>query len=336
MAMINKTLKLSPDILKKALSKTPMRNGVGWGLIDAGKLDERVVVLTADLAESTRASEFQKEFPNRFFECGVAEQGMVTIASGMASYGKRPFALSFAAFSPGRNWEQIRTTICLNDVPVTIVGSHAGVTIGEDGATHQVLEDVALMRSLPHMTVIVPSDAQEAKKAVIAAAALGKPCYIRISRMDTSDYTTDETPFEIGKAVVLWEDKKPEVTIIAMGVMVYEALKAAKELSAKGIGVVVLNMHTVKPLDTEAITKYVRLTGAVVTAEEHQKAGGLGSAIAEYLAATQPVPQEFVGVDDRFGQSGKPRELLEEYKLTKEAIVLACKKAVTRKNARES
>lgn len=330
--MINKSLHLSPDIFKKALSKTSMRNGVGWGLIDAGKLDDGIVVLTADLSESTRASEFQKEFPNRFYECGVAEQGMITIASGMANYGKRPFALSFAAFSPGRNWEQIRTTICLNDVPVTIIGSHAGVTIGEDGATHQVLEDIALMRTLPNMTVIVPSDAQEAKKAVMAASTLGMPAYIRISRMDTSNYTTDETPFEIGKAATVWEGKTPEVTIIAVGVMVYEALKAAKELAAKGIGSVVLNMHTVKPLDTEAITKYVRLTGAVVTAEEHQKAGGLGSAVAEYLVSTQPVPQEFVAIEDRFGQSGKPRELLEEYNLTKEAIVSAAKKAVTRKN----
>lgn len=330
--MINKTLKLSEDIFEKKIELKPVRDGFGEGLVAAGELDPRVVVLTADLKESTRATAFAEKFPDRFIECGVAEQGMVTVAAGMASYGKVPFTCSFSVFSPGRTWEQIRTTICINDVPVKIGGLFVGVTVGPDGATHQMLEDIALMRALPNMIVVAPSDALEARKAVVAAAAVDKPVYLRIPRVDSPVYTTEETPFEIGKALTLWEEKNPHIAIISHGIMVYESLLAAKKLSKAGIASIVINCHTIKPLDDQAVIHAAKLTDAVVVVEEHQKAGGLGGAVCELLSGQYPVPVEVVAVNDRFGQSGKPQELLEEYGLTSENIMSAVKRVVKRKN----
>lgn len=331
--MLNKNLLLSEKIFKKDIESAPVRDGFGDGLIMAGELNEKVVVLTADLKESTRATKFAEKFPNRFFECGVAEQGMVTVASGMANYGKIPFACSFSAFNPGRTWEQIRTTICINDVPVKIAGLFVGVSVGPDGATHQMLEDISLMRSLPNMIVIAPSDAVEAKKAVIEASKIDKPIYLRIPRVESPVYTTDETPFEIGKANVLWEEKDPQVTIISHGIMVYESLKAAQKLSKLGISSVVINCHTIKPLDEQTIIHFSRLTDAVVVSEEHQKFGGLGGAVAELLGEKYPVPIEIVAVEDKFGESGKPKELLSEYGLTSENIIAASKRVIRRKKS---
>lgn len=331
--MINKTLKLSEDIFEKRILSRPVRDGFGEGLVVAGENDSRVVVLTADLKDSTRATAFSEKFPERFIECGVAEQGMVTVAAGMAAYGKVPFTCSFSVFSPGRTWEQIRTTICLNDVPVKIGGLFVGVTVGPDGATHQMLEDIALMRALPNMIVLAPSDALEARKAVVAAAAVEKPVYLRIPRVDAPVYTTEDTPFQIGKAVTLWEEKNPNVLIISHGVMVYESLLAAKKLSKAGITSIVINCHTIKPLDEQSVIHAAKLTDCVVVVEEHQKAGGLGGAICELLSERYPVPVEIVAVNDRFGQSGKPQELLEEYGLTSEGIMSAVKRVVKLKNS---
>ncbi len=331
--MLNKTAHVSEAMFSKKIESVPVRDGFGEGMVRLGRENPLVVALTADLKESTRIHRFAAEFPDRFIECGVSEQGMITVASGLANYGKIPFACSFAAFSPGRNWEQIRTTICLNDVPVKIAGLFVGVTVGADGATHQMLEDISLMRSLPNMIVVAPSDAIEARKAVIAAASINKPVYLRIPRVESPVYTTEETPFEIGKAVTIWEEKNPQVTIIAHGVMVYESLLAARELSKKGIMSIVINCHTIKPLDDQAIIHAAKLTDAVVVAEEHQQSGGLGGAISELLGQQYPAYIEIVGVADSFGQSGKPKELLERYGLTAEHIAQAARRVIKRKNS---
>ncbi len=331
--MLNKSLSLSELLFNKMIEQKPIRDGFGEGLLLAGESDERVVVLTADLKESTRATKFAEKFPNRFIECGVAEQSMITVASGMANYGKIPFACSFSVFSPGRTWEQIRTTVCLNDVPVKIAGVFVGVSVGPDGANHQMLEDIALMRTLPNMIVVAPSDALEAKKAVLESIKINKPVYIRVPRVESPIYTTEATPFEIGKAITLWEEKNPQVTIISHGVMVYESLLAAKKLSKLGISSIVINCHTIKPLDDQAVIHAARLTDAVVVVEEHQKAGGLGGAIAELLGEMHPVPIEIVAVADSFGESGKPKELLEKYGLTNEHVIAAVKRVVKRKNS---
>lgn len=322
--------KLSEKVFAEDIEKAPTRDGFGKGSVEAGKQDERIVVLSADLAESTRADWFKKEFPDRFIEMGVAEQNMATVGAGLANYGKIPFITSYAAFSPGRNYEQIRTTIALNDVPVKICGMHAGVSVGPDGATHQMLEDVAMMRSLPNMVVIIPADAEEGRKATLAAAFTGKPAYLRFGRDKVATFTTPETPFEIGKAYYLWKPESPNVAIIGAGHLVYEALLAAKVLETKGIHVSVINSHTVKPLDKETILTAAKEAGAVVTVEEHQVAGGFGSAVAELLAQNYPVPMEFVGMKDEFGQSGEPQELLHHYKLDAEAIVAAVEKLLKR------
>jgi len=316
---------------KKAIAQLPTRDGFGKGVVEAGEKDERVVVLCADLAESTRAQWFKDKFPERYIEIGVAEQNLATVAAGLAVYGKIPFITSYAAFSPGRNNEQIRTTISLNNVPVKICGMHAGVSVGPDGATHQQLEDIALMRVQPNMTVIVPCDAEEARKATIAAAASGKPLYLRLTREKTPVMTTPATPFEIGKAIVMYEPENSHATIIACGPLLYNALTVANELASEGVPVTVINNHTIKPLDTETILKSVRGTGAVVTVEEHQIAGGMGSAVAELLAKEHPVPIEFVGVKDSFGQSGNPDELIEHYGMGVGHIKEAVKRAVARK-----
>jgi transketolase len=330
--MINPKLKLSKNIFKKDIEKTPSRNGYGEGLVEAGEKDENIVVLCADLTESTRSYLFQDKFPQRFIEVGVAEQALATIAAGMANYGKIPFISSFAIFSPGRNWEQIRTTIALNDVPVKIAGSHTGVSVGPDGATHQALEDIAIMRTMPNMIVLAPADALETKKAVLEAAKNEKPTYIRFARNATPVFTTDKTPFKIGRAETVWQSKDPQVAIIACGPLVYEALLAAKELSKSKIEVLVINSHTIKPLDELAIIRAAKTTGAVITVEEHQITGGLGGAVAETLTKNFPTPIEFIGMPDSFGESGKANELLEKYKMKSKDIVAAVKRVIKRKN----
>ena len=326
--MLSSKLKLAGNIFDKPEEK-PTRDGFGKGLLELGESNPQVVALCADLAESTRMLAFKEKYPERYIELGVAEQNMATIASGLANYGKIPFMASYATFSPGRNNEQIRTTISINQVPVKIVGSHAGVSVGPDGATHQALEDIALMRVQPHMSVISPCDAEEARKATIAAAATPLPVYIRLAREKTPLMTTPDTPFEIGKIIEMWRGKDAEVAIFATGPLLYNALLAAKELE-KNIPAVVINVHTVKPLD-EAIIKIAKKAGAVVTVEEHQIAGGLGSAIAELLGAKAPMPIEFVGVEDQFGQSGTPQELIEHYGMGVRSIVAAIKRAKKRK-----
>ena len=307
------------------------RDGFGKGLLELGETNTHVVALCADLAESTRMLAFKEKYPERYVELGVAEQNLATVASGLATYGKIPFIASYATFSPGRNNEQIRTTISLNNVPVKIVGSHAGLSVGPDGATHQALEDIALMRAQPNMTILSPCDMEEAYKATLAAAAHAGPVYLRLAREKTPVMTTPETPFVFGKAQMVWlGDEEPHAAIFATGPLLYQALLAAKELEGE-IAVSVVNIHTIKPLDRDAVISAARDAGAVVTVEEHQVAGGLGSAIAEVLAEAFPVPMQFVGVRDQFGQSGTPMELLEYYALNAAHIVSAVRKVVMRK-----
>lgn len=307
------------------------RDGFGKALVELGEKSPKVVALCADLAESTRMLEFKQKFPERYIELGVAEQNLGLVASGLANYGKVPFIASYAAFSPGRNNEQIRTNIALNNVPVKIVGSHAGLSVGPDGATHQALEDIGLMRMQPNMTVLSPCDVHEAYKATLAAAAHDGPVYIRLAREKTPVMTAAETPFEMGKAHLMWEaDHAPEVAVFATGPLLAEALAAAKELE-HSVPTAVYNIHTIKPLDQEGVIAAAKAAGAVVTVEEHQIAGGLGSAVAEALAASAPTPQEFVGVQDAFGQSGNAEELYDFYKLSAAHIAAVIKKAHARR-----
>lgn len=315
--------------MSKELQAEPIRKGFGRGLKKAGELDERVTAACADLTDSTQMGLFRDAFPDRFVEIGVAEQNLVTVGSGMAAMGKIPFVSSYAAFSPGRNWEQIRTTICLNDQPVKIVGSHAGVSVGPDGATHQMLEDIALMRVLPNMVVIAPCDSVEAEKATLAMAKDRRPNYLRLAREATPIITTPDTPFEIGKAYVYAAGT--DVTIIATGTMTYQALLAAEQLYKDGIDAEVVHVPTIKPLDTETILKSVRKTGCVITAEEAQAAGGLGGAVAELLADHHPVPMHRLGMQDRFGESGEPDELIHYFGLDAKHIRLAAHHILERK-----
>lgn len=291
----------------------PIRAGFGRGLLEAGRRDEQVVALCADLTSSTKMDLFAQEFPERFVQVGVAEQNLVTVASGMAAMGKIPFASSYAAFSPGRNWEQIRTTIALNDRPVKIVGSHAGVSVGPDGATHQMLEDLALMRSLPNMVVVAPADSVEAEKATLALAEDSRPAYLRLAREATPVFTSDRTPFSLNRALVLSPGK--DVTIAATGTMTYQALIAAEQLYKEGVDAEVLHVPVVKPLDAVTILQSAQKTGAVVTAEEAQINAGFGGAVAELLGENLPSPMRRVGVKDRFGESGEPNELLKHFGL---------------------
>jgi len=314
--MINPAAHLSDSLFDKNVEQKPTRDGFGTGTVEAGKADPNVVVLCADLKESTRAEWFEKEFPDRFIEVGIGEQNMAGLAAGFALAGKVPFMASYAAFSPGRNYEQIRTTIALNNVPVKVAGMHAGVSVGPDGATHQMLEDIGLMRMLPRMVVINPLDAIEAHKAVIAAAKTKEPTYIRFGRSPVAVATTNDTPFEIGKALTLWESASPKISLMATGSMSYVALQAARALDADGIGAIVLHVPTIKPLDEAAVLAAAKRTGTVITIEEHQIAGGFGSAITEYLSSVYPVPVTRMGIDDQFGQSGEPNELLEHYGLS--------------------
>lgn len=311
---------LVDNIGAEDITQEPSRVGFGRGLLAAGQADKNVVALSADLTESTQISTFASAFPERFVEIGVAEQNLVTVASGMAAMGKIPFASSYAAFAPGRSWEQIRTTICLNDRPVKLAGSHAGVSVGPDGATHQMLEDIALMRSLPNMVVVAPGDSIEAEKATRAIATNGKPSYVRLAREKTAVFTTAHTPFEIGKAYVLREGS--DIAIMATGTMTYQALVAAAKLEKDGISVEVVHVPTIKPLDADTIITSARKCGRVLTVEEAQIAGGFGSAIAELLAETWPMPLKRMGMQDRFGESGKPNELLAYFGLDAKHIVL--------------
>lgn len=331
--MLNPKQKLNPEIFADNVQALPIRAGFGDGLLEAGEKDSNVVGLCADLVKSTKMDKFAEKFPERFIEIGVAEQNLVTVASGMAAMGKIPFVSSYAMFSPGRNWEQIRTTICYNDVPVKIVGSHAGISVGPDGGTHQAIEDLAIMRVIPNMVVISPCDAHEAKKATLLAAKTKEPTYIRLAREATPVITTEDTPFEIGKAQIYFESEegKSDVGIIATGALVHKALVAAQSLEDEGVKVTVMNVATIKPLDEEAIIKLAKEAGAIVTVEEHQIIGGLGSAVAECLAKNFPVPQEFVGVHDKFGQSGPPEDLLEHYGMSVEYIIEAVQNVLGRK-----
>lgn len=297
------------------------RKGFGRGLLKAGQQDENVVAACADLTESTQMHLFREAFPERFVEVGVAEQNLVTVGSGLAAMGKIPFVSSYAAFSPGRNWEQIRTTICMNDRPVKIVGSHAGISVGADGATHQMLEDIALMRVLPNMVVVAPGDSVEAEKATLALAADKRPGYLRLARADSPVFTTQQTPFEIGKAYVYHEGA--DLTVIATGTLTFQALVAASILAKDGISAEVIHCPTIKPLDAVTILQSVRKTGLVITIEEAQINGGLGGAIAELLAEEHPTPMKRLGIRDRFGESGKPEELLNHFGLTAKHIAMA-------------
>ncbi|OGF82728.1 transketolase [Candidatus Giovannonibacteria bacterium RIFCSPLOWO2_01_FULL_46_13] len=313
------------------MEQKPTRDGYGQGLLEAGDRDERVVALCADLTESTRTEEFAKKYPKRFIEMGVAEQNLAALASGLANYGKIPFITSYAMFSPGRNWEQIRTTICYNNVPVKIIGSHAGVSVGPDGATHQAIEDMAIMRVIPNMTVLAPCDMHEGKKATLAALELDGPVYIRFARDKSPVFTTPETPFKIGKAEIFFESENPKVAIVGCGPLVHNAILAAADLEKEGIGVIVVNNPSVKPLDEKLIIEVAKNAGAVVTVEEHQVSGGMGSAVAEALAKNYPVPMEFVGVQNRFGESGPPSVLVENLGMGKKSIIEAVKKVLGRK-----
>ena len=310
---------LRDDIYSKNVPEEPIRAGFGRGLVAAGEKNDAIVALCADLTESTQMHLFRDRFPERFVEIGIAEQNLVTVASGMARAGKVPFTSSYAAFSPGRNWEQIRTTVALNDQPVKIVGSHAGVSVGPDGATHQMLEDIALMRTLPNMVVVAPGDSVEAEKATRALAENGKPSYIRLAREKSPLFSTEESPFEIGKAYVLREGH--DVSLMGTGAMTYQLLIAAKILEQHGVHAEVVHVPTIKPLDEATILASARKTGRVVTAEEAQIAGGFGGAITEFLSEALPMPIKRIGVHDRFGESGSPAELLDYFGLTGEKMV---------------
>ncbi|OGL35930.1 transketolase [Candidatus Saccharibacteria bacterium RIFCSPLOWO2_01_FULL_48_13] len=303
------------------LKKEPIRAGFGNGLLEAGRQDPNVVALCADLTESTRMNLFAEEFPDRFIEVGVAEQNLVTVGAGLAAMGKIPFVSSYAAFSPGRNWEQIRTTVCLNDQPVKIVGSHAGVSVGPDGATHQMLEDITLMRSLPNMVVIAPADSVEAAKATLAMARDERPNYLRLAREATPIITTEHTPFAIGKAYIFRPGS--DVTIISTGTMTYQALLAAQTLAKDQLSAEVVHVPTIKPLDNDLIIDSAGRTGHVITVEEAQINGGLGGAVAELLSEHLPTPIFRVGMRDRFGESGEPEELLRHFGLTHHHIAMA-------------
>lgn len=317
---------LNPDVYNDNVQLEPIRAGFGRGLLAAGRENDAIVALCADLTDSTQMSLFKNEFPKRFVEIGVAEQNLVTVASGMARAGKIPFTSSYAAFSPGRNWEQIRTTVSLNDMPVKVIGSHAGISVGPDGATHQMLEDIALMRVLPNMIVLAPGDSVEAEKATRAIAENGKPSYMRLARDKTAVFSTEESPFEIGKAYVLREGH--DVTLLGTGAMTYQLLVAAQELESHNIHAEVVHVPTIKPLDEHTILASVKKTGRVITAEEAQIAGGFGGAIAELLSEKLPTPLLRIGMQDEFGESGSPAELMKHFHLDSVSIANKAKQFI--------
>ncbi len=322
-------LHLAPLQDPKSVKQVPTRNGFGEGLIEAGKVNRNVVAICADLSESTRMLGFSQACPDQYIEIGVSEQLLVAMAGGLASTGKIPWIASYAMFNPGRSWEQVRTIVALNETNVKIAGAHAGVSVGPDGATHQAIEDIAIMRVIPHMTVVVPCDAVQTKKATLALSEMVGPVYLRFGREKSPIVTTEETPFEIGKAQTLREGA--HVAIVACGILLYNALIAASELSREGIECTVVNNHTIKPMDEPAVVAAARSCGAIVTVEEHQVHGGMGSRVAEILAQHHPVPIEFVGVNDRFGQSGDPAELIEYYGMGTTAIKAAVRRVLKRK-----
>lgn len=327
--MIGKDAGLVPEPFAGNLKRKPMRDGYGEGLLELGRSDPRVWVLSADVTGFTGIKRFAEEFPERFIEVGVAEQNMAGVAAGLALEGKIPFASSFACFSPGRNWDQIRISVAYSEANVKIVGSHAGLAVGDSGAVYQAAEDIAMMRALPNMVVIAPCDALEVKRATVAAAERVGPVYIRLAAGSAPVFTTEEMPFEIGKAVLLSEGQ--DVGIIACGNMVYQSLLAAEELFKEGISALVVDMHTIKPLDEEAVEKAAAECGCIVTAEEHQVFGGVGSAVAEFVGERHPVPLEIVGINDAFGESGKAAELWQKYGLTSASIAEAARRAIARK-----
>lgn len=318
--MIQKSAYISAKVFDEDVDQAPTRDGYGEGLLEAGEKYENVVALCADLTESTRTHLFAEKFPKRFFQMGVAEQNMNTVAAGLGISGKIPFVASYATFSPGRAVEQIRTTIAYNDSNVKIAGHHAGISVGPDGATHQALEDVAIMRSMPNMRVIVPVDSEEARKATLEAVKIKGPIYLRFAREKTPVFTTKKTPFRFGRAEIFFKASKPKVAIIGAGPILHNALVAAKELKKEKINTVVINCHTIKPLDEKTILKVVKEVDAVVTVEEHQVTGGLGGAIAELLAKEMPKKMGFIGMQDCFGESGSPEELIKKYGMDSVAI----------------
>ncbi|HYK08506.1 MAG TPA: transketolase C-terminal domain-containing protein [Candidatus Eisenbacteria bacterium] len=331
--MLNKDLHLNPKIFAEDVEKKATRDGFGTGLVKLGDEDKNVVVLTADLSESTRADAFEKKFPERFFECGVAEQNMAAVAAGLGVSGKTAFISSYATFSPGKNWETIRTTIVYNNANVKIAGHHAGIMTGPDGATHQATEDIAITRAWPNIQVLVPCDSIEAEKATIASGKIYGPVYLRYTRDKTPILTTADTPFALGNAQVFWTNDDPVVTIFGTGYMVYYCLLAAKKLEEEGIQIVVVNVPSVKPLDEQLLSKLARQTQAFVTVEDHQVMGGLGGAIAEWSAKNHPLPIEFIGLQNTFAESGKPAEILAKYNMDDKAIIHAVKKVIERKNS---
>lgn len=327
--MLNEQQKLNPKIGQSDIEQVPSRNGFGEGLLFLGEHNPEVVALTADLAESTRVLDFAKKYPEKFVECGVAEQNMMGVAAGMALVGKTPFVASYATFSPGRSWDQLRVSVAYSMANVKVAGNHTGLSVGPDGATHQALEDIAITRVIPNLTVVVPCDSIEARKTTVALGTTAGPAYFRLGREKTPVMTTEESPFTIGKASVFKEGK--DVAIIASGHILYAGLQAALELEKEGIDVLVINNHTIKPMDVETIIWAAKLTGAVVTLEEHQIMGGAGSAVAEVLAEHYPVPIEMIGMPNSFGESGQPEELLKKFGMDKDAIVKAIKKVLKRK-----
>lgn len=329
--MLNPDLKLNPKLFDNDVEVKPTRTGYGEGLLALGEKNPNVVALCADLTESTYAHLFAQKYPDRFFQCGVAEQNMAAIAAGLGISGKIPFMSSYAAFSPGKNWETIRTTIIYNNSNVKIAGHHAGIMTGTDGATHQATEDIAIVRSWPNIKILVPCDSIEAKKATIKAGEITGPVYLRFTRDKTPIITTDKMPFEIGKIQTFWVSDAPIATIFATGYMLYYALLAAKELEQEGLQVLVANVSTIKPLDKKTLLAYAKATKAFVTVEDHQIMGGLGGAIAEFTAKNIPTPIEFIGLQDTFAESGKPSELIEKYGMGKEHIKNAVKKVIKRK-----
>ncbi|MFI5265346.1 MAG: transketolase family protein [Candidatus Levyibacteriota bacterium] len=329
--MLNPDLKLNQKLFDADVAKDATRSGYGTGLVKLGDSNPNVVALSADLTESTKADAFAKKYPERFFEVGVAEQNMATVAAGFGVSGKIPFFSSYATFSPGRNWEQIRTTIVYNESNAKIAGHHAGLMTGPDGATHQATEDIAITRVWPKIKVFVPCDAIEAEKVTVLAGEIVGPVYMRFTRDKTPIITTPETPFEEGKSYAYWTSENPQASIFATGYMLYYALLAAKQLEEENIQTEVINVASIKPLDEKTILESVKKTGTAVSVEDHQVAGGLGGLLSEVFAANLPTPLERIGLQDVFGESGKPEELLVKYKMDAPSIVAAVKKVISRK-----
>jgi len=338
--MLNPDIKFNSKIFTEKIEQISPRDGFGEGLVLAGEMDERIIALCADVTESLRMNLFKNRFPERFIQVGIAEQNMTGIASGLAATGKIPVIGSYAIFSPGRNWEQIRTTICYNQQKVILIGSHTGLNVGPDGASHQALEDIALMRVLPNMAVVCPADSLEARKAILSAIEYPNSVYIRLFREKSPVFTTEQTSWEIGKSQAFWipsviasepaGERGNLITIFAGGYLVYKALEAAKELEKEGISITVINNSAIKPLDKELILKWAKKSKAIITLEEHQIAGGMGSAIAEFLSENYPLPIKFMGIKDEFGQSGQAEELIEKYGLGKEAIKQTVKELLSK------